>query len=162
MNKLILSHYEINRDTTALFSANHIDYCTVVWEREQLYYIKKPVLQLVKEGCLEGGADYDGRKTAVIYKTGIQSRIPIPINPNEHIYAFPTHSPKLHECSWIFYHHIKTIKRHPNPQQSLILFKHGKELLLDLSYHTLERQVQRTSHCIVRFSHQEQVSGYYF
>ncbi|WP_081727776.1 competence protein ComK [Halalkalibacter wakoensis] len=161
MPKTILLHYEINRDTSALFSANHTDYYTIVWERDQLFYVKKPILQLVKEGCLEGGAEYDGRKTAVVFKTGIQNRIPIPINPIEHIYAFPTHSPKLHECSWIFYHHIKTIKRHHNPHQSLITFKHGKELLLDISYHTLERQVQRTSYCIVQFSHRDHSSPYY-
>ncbi|WP_396334573.1 hypothetical protein [Alkalihalobacillus sp. MEB130] len=43
-----------------------------------------------------------------------------------------------------------------------MVFKHGKELLLYVSYHTLERQVQRTSYCVVRFSRQEQVASYHY
>ncbi|MDT8860303.1 competence protein ComK [Alkalihalobacillus sp. MEB130] len=57
----------------------------------------------------------------------------MPINPNEYIYAFPTHSPQLHECCWSFYHHIR----------SIITFN---------QYKTLEKQLQRASYCIVRFS----------
>ncbi|MDT8863060.1 competence protein ComK [Alkalihalobacillus sp. MEB130] len=154
MPKTILPHYEINRDTTAIFPANHTDYYSIVWERNRIYYIKKTPIQLIRAGCLEGGADFDGRKAAVIHKTGIQSKIPMPIDPNEHIYAFPTHSPKLHECCWIFYHHIRSIKHHPKSHsKSIITFQHHKQLELDISYHTLEKQLQRTSYCIVRFSH---------
>ncbi|MFC0560855.1 competence protein ComK [Halalkalibacter alkalisediminis] len=162
MTKTILTHYEINRDTFVLLPASHIDYYTIVWERDQIYYVKKTLFQIIKEACLEGGAEYDGRRVAVTHKTGIQSKIPIPVNPLEHIYAFPTHSPKLHDCSWIFYHHIKSIHRHPNSQKkSIITFKNDKELPLDLSYHTLEKQLQRTSYCIVRFSHPHTQSSFY-
>jgi competence protein ComK len=78
----------------------------------------------------------------------------MPINPLENIYAFPTHSPKQHECMWIFYHHIKSIKPDPqNTYQSIITFNNYKELLLNISIHTLERQIHRTSYCILRFSH---------
>ncbi|WP_084138976.1 competence protein ComK [Halalkalibacter okhensis] len=154
MSKTILPYYDITQDTTAIFSASHTDYYSIVWERDRIYYIQKTPMQLIKAGCLEGGADFNGRKAAVMHKTGIQSKIPIPINPNEHIYAFPTHSPTLHECSWIFYHHIKSINRHPKSHsQSIILFHHHKQLELDISYHSLEKQLQRTSYCIVRFSH---------
>ncbi|WP_227937161.1 competence protein ComK [Alkalihalobacillus deserti] len=154
MPKIILEHYEINPDTFALLPAYHTDYDTIVWERDQLLYVRKTPLQLLKEACLEGGAEYDGRRIAVTHKTGIQSKIPIPVNPLEHIYAFPTHSPKQSECSWIFYHHIKSIKRHPkNSTQSIITFKNIKEYSLNVSYHALDKQVQRTSYCIVRFSH---------
>ncbi|GAE34998.1 competence protein ComK [Halalkalibacter akibai] len=154
---VVLPHYDLNRDTIALIPATHLDYSTIVWERNQILYVRKTPIQLIKSGCLEGGAEYSGRRTAVTYKTGIQNKIPIPINPHEQIYAFPTHSPKLFDCIWIFYHHIKTIKRHPqNPTNSIITFTNYQKLTLNVSYHTLEKQVQRTSYCIVRFSHHEQ------
>jgi competence protein ComK len=147
-------HYDINPDTLALLPARHTDYDTIVLERHKQYFVKKTAIKLLEEACLEGGSDYDGRRAAVTYKTDVQSKILIPVNPLEHIYAFPTHSPKLHECSWFFYHHIKSIKRHPTSlTESIITFKNYKELQLPISYHTLEKQMQRTSYCIVRFSH---------
>ena len=158
----ILNYYEINPDTAALLPAYHTDYSTIVWERDQILHVKKTQIQLLKEGCLEGGAEYDGRRIAVTHKTGVQSKIPIPVSPLDHIYAFPTHSPKQHECSWIFYHHIKSIKRHPkHPTQSTLLLNSFKELSLDISYHTLEKQIQRTAYCIVRFSHRPNQPPYF-
>ena len=99
---VVLSHYDINRDTIALIPATHPDYSTIVWEKDQILHVRKTPIQLIKKGSLEGGAEYDGRRAAVTYKTGIQSKVPIPINPFEQIYAFPTHSPKLFECTWLF------------------------------------------------------------
>jgi hypothetical protein len=34
----------------------------------------------------------------------------------------------------------------------VLIFKNDKELLLDLSFHSLERQVHRTAHCVTHFS----------
>lgn len=153
MIEITLPHYEINPNTMAILPAYHIDYQAIVWERTQHYYVKKPSLQLIKEACLVGGADFDGRRAAVTYKTGITSKSPIPIHPSEQIYAFPTHSPKLHECHWLFYHHIKSLHRHPDtPTHTIVTFHDEKELLLPVSHYSLERQMQRTSYCIVRFS----------
>ncbi|OLO25325.1 hypothetical protein BTR23_24885 [Alkalihalophilus pseudofirmus] len=153
MTNMILDHYEINKNTAALLPAYHTDYQTTVWEKDQRFHVKKTPLELIKEACLEGGADYSGRKAAVTYKTGVSIKVPIPLIPQEQIYAFPTHSPKLHECHWLFYHHIKTIQRHPDtPTHTIITFTDEKELLLHVSYHTMERQLQRTSYCITRFT----------
>ncbi|WP_078429806.1 competence protein ComK [Alkalihalobacterium alkalinitrilicum] len=154
MTEIILDHYEINKATSALLPAYHNDYQTTVWEEDQRYYVKKTPLQLIKEACLEGGADYNGRRAAVTHKTGVNSKVPIPVLPHEQIYAFPTHSPKLYECHWLFYHHIKSIHRHPDaPSHTIITFIDSKELLLHVSYYTIEKQLQRTSYCMTRFTH---------
>ncbi|MCL7748760.1 competence protein ComK [Halalkalibacter alkaliphilus] len=153
MNKQVIKDYEINRDTIALLPAYHSDYYTIVLERDQEYYVKQTPMQLIKEACLEGGADYAGRRKAVIHKLGVQSKVPIPVNPLDQIFAFPTHSPKLHECSWIFYHHIRSIRVNAHePSQTIISFKNYKELPLSISYPSLEKQMHRTAYCIVRFS----------
>ncbi|WP_062051691.1 competence protein ComK [Bacillus sp. JCM 19034] len=155
MTTSILSHYDINQDTIALLPAKRIEYDTIVWERNDSLHVKQPMLSLIKEACLEGGADYEGRRVAVIHKTGIQHKIPIPIQPLQQIYAFPTHSPKLYECCWIFYHHIKSIQHHPTKaSESIITFHNYRKLTLPISYAALEKQMHRTSYCIVRFSFQ--------
>ncbi|WP_332695163.1 competence protein ComK [Halalkalibacter lacteus] len=152
MEKIILEDYEINRDTVALQPTTHTDYYTIVFERDQILHVKKTPLQLIKPACLEGGASYNGRREAVIYQTGTKSKVPIPISPRENIYAFPTHSPDNFECSWIFYHHVKSIKKDPKiPNQTIITFKNNNTLTLNLSFSSIEKQMQRTSQCIVGY-----------
>lgn len=153
MNSTILSTYEITSNTLALIPAAQIDYDTIVLEPQGQLHVRKTPMQLIEPACLEGGASYDGRRLAVSYQTGSRKKIPIPINPLDEIYAFPTHSPKQFNCHWIFYHHVKAIKPHHQlASHAIVTFKSGQQLTLPVSYHTLERQMHRTSHCIIRFS----------
>ncbi|WP_088104311.1 competence protein ComK [Halalkalibacter urbisdiaboli] len=153
MKKIILTDYEINKDTMALQPATDIGYETIVVERNQVLYVNKTPLQLIEAACLEGGASYEGRREAVSYLIGARNKVPLPISPGEHIYALPTHSPKQFECIWLFYYHIKTFKPDPKfPNQTIIIFKSNLDLTLNVSYSTIEKQMQRTSYCIVRYS----------
>ncbi|WP_077623203.1 competence protein ComK [Sediminibacillus massiliensis] len=143
----VLNHYEINEKTLALLPAAHIDYATIVLEGDKTFHISQTPLQLIKTACLEAGASYDGRRKAVMYQTGSKRKTPIPINPGKHIYAFPTQSPSLFSCAWIFYHHILSIKPLANKptEKSMIIFDNGIKLPLQESHFVLENQRQRTA-----------------
>jgi competence protein ComK len=92
------------------------------------------------------------RKHEIRPRASQKSKVPIPISPRENIYAFPTHSPDNFECIWVFYHHVKSIKKDPNiPKQTIITFKNTFQLTLNVSYRSIEKQMQRTSQCIVGF-----------
>lgn len=71
MNEKILSSYEITKDTLALLPARNMNYRTIVIERHETYYVQQTPLEIIKAACLEGGATYDGRRTAVMLKTGV-------------------------------------------------------------------------------------------
>lgn len=150
----IHTYYDINSETMAIIPAKHFDYDSIIYEVNQIIYVKQRPLEMIKPACLEGGSTYDGRRVAVILQTGADHKVPIPINPAKNIYAFPTKSPKLFECIWLFYHHIQTIKPHPTqPHLSIVYFKNGQAPLdLDISFAILEKQMHRTAFCIVRFT----------
>jgi competence protein ComK len=154
--KKILDNYEVNQNTMALISVAYVDYSTLVLEENQVLYVRKTPTQIVKEACMEGGSTYDGRRIAVSYMTGSQQKVPIPINPKDNIFAFPTHSPRAFECNWVFYHHVRSITTCKSPEQqgvqSKITFKNGQHITLNESQHILEKQMQRTATCILRFS----------
>lgn len=154
--KNIIDFYEINGSTMALLAVAHIDYSTLVLEEGRQFFVRQTPSQIIKAGCLEGGSTFDGRRKAVSYQTGAKQKVPIPINPKDNIFAFPTHSPKSFECSWIFYHHVKyiTIFTSPSKQtfQSKLTFKNGKTITLSESLYILEKQMQRTALCILKFS----------
>lgn len=150
----ILTHYHVNYRTMLLLPARHIDYQTIVLEIDRKLFIKETPLQLIKQACLDGGASYDGRRAAVMYQTHFARKVPIPISTSKKIYTFPTHAPNHFDCHWIFYHHIQYIQPHhdkSNPNiQSMVLFKNGQKLLLEQSYYSLDKQMQRTTMCILR------------
>lgn len=130
--KVIVSEYDINQSTMALLPVAHIDYSTIVVEQNGQLFVKKTPLQLIKAACLDGGASYEGRRAAVTHLTGAMQKVPIPINQLTNIFAFPTHSPTVFHCSWIFYHHVRTIKPPENPadttKQAIIHFKNDLQL----------------------------------
>ncbi|MDV2684396.1 competence protein ComK [Alkalihalophilus lindianensis] len=150
----ILLSYEINRNTMALLPAFHTDYDTIVLELDHTYYVKETSLMMMERACIEGGSTYDGRREAVSTLINVHSKVPIPIDPTDHLYTFPTHSPTKMVCIWIFYHHITTFKPLPkSPHKTLITFTNSEQLTIDVSYTTFEKQMQRTSYCIVRLTH---------
>ncbi|QOY37175.1 competence protein ComK [Anaerobacillus isosaccharinicus] len=154
MEKQILENYEISQKTIALIPAAHMEYATIAIEADQLYYIKKFPLQLIDRACLKGFSSYDGRRKAVGYQLGIRHKVPIPISPHEQIYAFPTHSPTQFDCFWLFYQHVRTVKPCPKTNGVNVTFKTGQQLSIPVSYYTIEKQLQRTAQCIVRFSYE--------
>lgn len=154
MNNEILSDYCVNKETLALLAAYAPDYDTIVIEADRELKIRKTPLQLIKQACLSGGASYAGRRDAVRYLTGAKNKVPIPVYPDQKIYAFPTKSPKQYECCWIFYDHIHTIKQHRFQDHSIgtmIIFKNGRQLPLSVSLYTIEKQIHRTSQCMLHF-----------
>ncbi|MCT8140513.1 competence protein ComK [Anaerobacillus sp. CMMVII] len=152
LNTVILANYSVNKDTLALLSVAHPDYHTIAIETDRKLYIRKTPFQIIKAACLKGGSTYEGRRAAVTYLTGAKHKVPIPINPTEHIYAFPTYSPTQFECSWIFHDHVHSISPYQK-NHTVITFKNELQLKLPVSYYTIEKQMYRTAQCIIRFTH---------
>lgn len=149
----ILNQYTINEQTMALIPAAHMAYDTIVLERDHQLYVSQTPLEIIKTTCLHHGSSYDGRRKAVMYKTGFKKKTPIPIRPSKNIYCFPTHSPTDFKCSWILYNHIATWKQFQSVKKSatksVITFKNSIELQIDVSPFILEKQMQRTFACMV-------------
>ncbi|UCZ52936.1 competence protein ComK [Bacillus shivajii] len=149
----IIQDYEINEETIALIPAKSIEYDTIVLEENAKYYVKQTPINIINKGCLEGGSDYKGRRRAVTHLTGTVNKVPIPINPHLNLYAFPTHSPKHRECSWLFYHHIRKLTPE-SPHETTVTFTNDDSIQMNVSYSILEKQIYRTSYCVIRFSNQ--------
>ncbi|WP_085522180.1 competence protein ComK [Tuberibacillus sp. Marseille-P3662] len=144
-------HYEISRSTMALIPYNHSLYNLKVIDTEGDHYLIKSPTQLIHEACVARASTYDGRRKAVKMHLHIPKKVPIPVSPIENIYVFPTHSPDQFHCHWIAYRHIHDIHSLTN-QTSLVTFKNGRQLKLNLSYYSLEKQLHRTTYCMSSYS----------
>ncbi|MFA9560376.1 competence protein ComK [Evansella sp. AB-rgal1] len=150
---IVLEDYAINKRTLALLSAAHIDYQTIVLEGNNIFYIRKRPMELIKSACYKGGASYEGRREATIHETTAKKKVPIAINTNENIFVFPTLSPNNFHCNWIFYHHVLHVIPIPKiPNQCTIIFNNRKQITLNVSSEVIEKQMNRTHTCTKYFS----------
>ncbi|MGJ9386229.1 competence protein ComK [Salipaludibacillus sp. CF4.18] len=94
MTENVHSSYKITNNTLALTPSYRFDSSTLVYETNNNLYVKQPSLEMIKTACLDGFANYDGRREAAI-QTGAKRKVPIAIYPNQDIYAFPTFTDTL-------------------------------------------------------------------
>lgn len=135
----------INESTLALLPVKDVEYQTQVLEVDRVFYVRETPLDLIKQACKLDWTTYDGRRTAVMKRTGYEKKVPIPIDTYKKIVAFPTHGTKNMNCKWIFGNHIDYIMEHPSIRKgSIVVFKCGIYLpLYDVSYHILQQQYER-------------------
>ncbi|WP_456276464.1 competence protein ComK [Bacillus sp. AK128] len=156
---LELKHYEISSTTLAIVPAYHPTYGSRIIDLQGEYYCKETPIKLIEHACLEGGASLEGRKKALRHLKSFHQCPPIPINPLEDIYAFPTISPESYDCNWIFYEHIHYLT--PQLQSTIITFRNQQTLEVPISIAVMKKQLSRTESCIVSFSKPRRRKGLY-
>jgi|SRR5690625_323082 len=149
----IQEKYKINKNTFAILPAKEIEFNAFVLEKKQTIHVQKTPLQLIKEACLhEGYCSFNGRREAVMHHTGFKQKVPIPIIPKKGIFAFPTHALKNFKCSWIFVEHILRIEKYKGDNRnSVVHFRNGRAIIMEVSQHILQKQMQRTLECKYKF-----------
>jgi|SRR5690625_971243 len=141
----IKDSYNINVHTQILIPARHIEYETIVWEKERKLYVKDNPLKIIQKACLNRWSTYEGRRNAVIHHLNYQRKVPIPIDTEESIVAIPTHSPSNFDCHWLILHNIMKIVG--NKKQSTVLFVNGQTINLDISQYSARQQYSRAFDC---------------
>ncbi len=79
-----------------------------------------------------------------------QQKVPIPLSPKLDLYTFPTESPTSHHCMWLFFHAIESINATSGGTQVILI--NNTSLLLEQSYHTIQKQYDRAGMCKVVFA----------
>jgi competence protein ComK len=101
-------------------------------------------LDIIKTGCIYFGVDYESRKRGTRQLIGYSRKIPIVIEPTNHIFFFPTASPLSSECIWISFEHVEKYRR-VDTQKTLVTFRNKQSRIFPVSFSTIEGQMLRTS-----------------
>ncbi len=133
--------YEINEDTLAIIPVNNKQ--SKVIELEKEFIVEKTPNEIINDSCLFFGSSYTGRHEATKYLIGISYKSPIIIEESRNIIFFPTNSPRIFDCNWISLKNIVDYKRYGD--KTIIYFKNNKELILDISYGSLDNQILRAA-----------------
>ena len=137
-----MNNYEMNFDTLAIIPLNSTE--TKIIEKEGEYIVNISSMKIIDDGCRFFGSSYIGRSEGTKSMIGINYKAPIIIEETTPIIFFPTLSPRLEACSWISFRDVdKSIKKE---NKSIIIFKNGREIELNLSYKILQNQILRASY----------------
>ena len=101
-------------------------------------------LDIIKKGCVYFGVDYESRKKGTRQLIGYSRKIPIVIEPTNHIYFFPTVSPLTPECIWISLEHVECYRR-VSSKKTMIIFRNKESHVFPVPIGTIEGQMLRTS-----------------
>lgn len=141
----MLQEYEINSKTLAIIPIDNE--VSKVLEGESVYYIKKTPTEIIDHSCRYFGSSYLGRFEGTKHILGFNYKAPIIIEETKRIIFFPTASPRLSNCAWINLHNIKSYTK--DYKKSIILFKNGSKVRLEISYNSLENQIFRATRLAV-------------
>ena len=136
-----MNEYEINSNTLALISLNNLT--TKVLEENNIYIVNQSVKEIINHSCKYFGSSYLGRYEGTKEIIGINYKSPILIEERKYIIFFHTCSVRNKNCNWISLNKIKDYKKYNNT--SKIIFKNDLELILDISYGSLENQILRST-----------------
>lgn len=137
-----MNTYEVNLDTLAIIPVNATE--TRILEKEGDFIVNSSSMKIIDDGCRFFGSTYAGRSEGTKSMIGINYKAPIILEETTPIIFFPTLSPRLEACSWISFKDVeKCLKK---DKKSIIVFKNGIKLELDLPYNILQNQILRSSY----------------
>lgn len=137
----MLDSYEINNHTIALVPITQNE--SKIIEEDAVFFVNKSTTDIINDSCKYFGSSFLGRREGTKALMGIHYKAPIIIEESKSIIFFPTSSPRFDNCTWISLQHIHNYLK--NKGNSLVHFKNGDVLELDISYGSLDNQVLRAT-----------------
>ena len=137
----MLDGYEINNATMAIISLKK-GRSRIIEEQDE-FVVTKDSTEIINDSCKYFGSSYSGRFEGTKNLIGINYKAPIIIEESREIIFFPTSSPRFQNCSWICLKKINTIEK--DNKRTILKFKNGSRLILDVSYHSIENQILRST-----------------
>ena len=134
--------YEINRGTLAIVP-NEIDN-SLVYEDDDRFLIHQTPFEIMEESCKYFGSTYEGRKESAKAIVGAEYKVPVIVEDSDNLIVFPTTSPKSEDCVWISLKRVKSFAK-VDSGNTKIIFDNNKEIIVPISYRTLENQISRAS-----------------
>ncbi|WP_163582922.1 competence protein ComK [Gracilibacillus saliphilus] len=100
--------------------------------------------QVMDVTCKAFGISLKGLIEGSRMLSGITHKPPIAIDRISGMYFFPVESPLRKACTWIAHSHVLEIEK-IEQHLTRVVFKNGRELVLEVSYATMINQLYRTA-----------------
>ncbi len=135
-----INNYIVNVETLLLIPVDSNK--TKVFELDQELFVKKGIMEIIKDSCLFFGSSFEGRKegTKALLKCGI--KVPIIIEDSRNLILFPTLSFKNEKNIWVVYNNLVDYKKY-DLDNTLFLFKNNNDIKVNVRFNIVDNQVVR-------------------
>lgn len=148
--------YLITNNTKAIYLCDTGYYRSKILENDQeLCSVRYPIA-LLHDSCIEYASSMEGREDAVEKILKTKSKLPVPVDPDNGIYMFPTLSKRNKDCVWLSYYHIDHYQQIDN--RTLVTFTDGTSTYAKVSENVLDLQFKRTGQVIAQ-QHRDRLFG---
>lgn len=137
----MIDNYEISKNTFAIIPIDSNK--SEVIEDNGCFIINRNSTKIVDDSCKYFGSSLSGRHEGTKNLIGVNYKSPIIIEETAEIIFFPTNSPRITECTWISLNNLEEYKK--NNGKTMLLFRNGKTIDVDVSFNSLENQVLRST-----------------
>lgn len=118
---------------------------TCILDERLEYVLSIPPTKVMEKACEYYGSSLEGRLAGARSVSGFMYKSPIAVDPSLDMYFFPTSSPRNKTCSWLAHTHIDNVHPTNNKKSSQIIFKNGRDIILPVSYVSMEKQLARAA-----------------
>lgn len=141
-----VTKYEVNPLTMAILPKENENGVTnaYVLEETQEYIAHTTPTKMIDYACKFFGSSLRGRLDGTKDVSNITHKAPIAIDPSSGMYFFPTTSPANKNCIWIAHSHVDKIIP-VEKSKTKIIFKNGKSIIVNVSFGSMQNQMQRTA-----------------
>ncbi|MDD2518323.1 MAG: competence protein ComK [Bacilli bacterium] len=137
-----MEKYEINLSTIAIIALDNQK--SKIIEDDGSFIVDRVTPKIIDDSCRYFGSSYLGRfEGSKNFLGGTIYKSPIIIEESREIIFFPTGSARSSECSWFSLNKVSHYEKDKN--NTIIYFKNGTSLEVDISYSSFENQVLRAS-----------------
>lgn len=134
--------YEVSKGTLAIMPNEEEK--SLVLEDTERYLVDQTPYEIMESSCLYFGSSYRGRKEGAKNILGAEYKVPILVDDADNLILFPTASPYSQDCVWVSLNHIKNVEK-IDSVNTKIIFDNNKEIVVPVSYRSIENQVSRAS-----------------
>lgn len=150
----MLRVYTINQETKAILYKRNLTNCTWIFEGKKQQPTTNPLMRILNQSCLENGSSLKGRLDYAKKILQTSSKLPIAVSPLKRIFMVPIRSLRNKETGVISYYHIKRyipLREQRDQTRTLIIFKDGTDLSINVSYPSFKEQYSKTGHLIASY-----------
>ena len=133
--------YEINKDTFAILPLENNK--SRIIEKNNEYIIDDNPYSFMEHSCSYFGSSLEGRFNGSKDMLGSIYKVPVLVEESRNIIFFPTKSPTTETNAWISLNNIE--KYENNNSNTLLYFKNGKKLMIDMPFLSIENQILRST-----------------
>lgn len=134
--------YEINDGTLAILFKEQGK--SEILEEDCQYIVDQKPYKIMDYSCQYFGSSYEGREQGSQRMLGSSRyKVPVIVEETKNLIFFPTVSPSSNDCSWVALNKIKNYEK--QDQNTKIVFQNDQEIILPISYRTIENQILRAT-----------------